>query len=313
MVCYHLNPAKRSVSGIKFCSNENAEFLLPCGNCIGCRLLRAKHWAVRCANHLQSVDDGIFLTLTYDNDHLPKGGTLVKSHIQGFIKRLRERIGKPISYFYCGEYGSKFGRPHYHVLLFGFRPFDSVLYRTTKLGNKLFTSEFIENVWGQGFAPFGDLNFETAAYTCRYILKKVSGDLAKSFYLFIDSDGTVFNRLSEFSQPSLKHAIGKQYFFENYKDLFNNDFVTYKTKDGVRRSALPRYYNKLFEQFYPKLYCDLKARRQAFDRKLVSDERYVQMERCELLNLKKFERSLDVLTLDLNPHFEDPFLLFTPT
>ena len=64
-------------------------------------------------------DSCIFLTLTYDDDHLPPNGSLVKSDLQKFFKRLRKNSGKKMAYFACGEYGEQTARCHYHVILFG--------------------------------------------------------------------------------------------------------------------------------------------------------------------------------------------------
>ena len=45
---------------------------VPCGQCVGCRLERSRQWAIRCAHEAQSHERNCFITLTYDNEHLPE-------------------------------------------------------------------------------------------------------------------------------------------------------------------------------------------------------------------------------------------------
>ena len=145
-----------------------------------------------------------FVTLTYDEKHLPKDGSLCLEHVQLFLKRLRFGSAFPLRYFLCGEYGEKTSRPHYHICLFGtdfkqanpaesdnkyhvtpsgektpypvtnseitqplWKPFS-----TTKAGHQLYTADRLTETWGMGHAIIGDLNFESAAYVARYCLKK---------------------------------------------------------------------------------------------------------------------------------------------
>ena len=91
---------------------------VPCGQCIGCRLERSRQWAVRCIHEASLHEDNCFITLTYDDAHLPTDLSLNVSHFQKFMKRLRKRFGEGIRFFHCGEYGENFGRPHYHACLF---------------------------------------------------------------------------------------------------------------------------------------------------------------------------------------------------
>lgn len=62
----------------------------------------------------------LFLTLTYNNENLPKHGVF-KEEVQLFLKRLRISLDRlhykhNLRYFACAEYGSKSKRPHYHML-----------------------------------------------------------------------------------------------------------------------------------------------------------------------------------------------------
>lgn len=88
--------------------------LVPCGKCIGCRIDKARDWAIRiCCEAYMSYAKSWFLTLTYDDDHL-SDPSLSKKDFQYFIKDLRNylfyRYGSTIRYFGCGEYGDNSGR-----------------------------------------------------------------------------------------------------------------------------------------------------------------------------------------------------------
>lgn len=120
MACYHPIPAWRRTNGEIRLNKElpdAARLQLPCGTCIGCRTTRAQHWALRC--YLESLQHKhtCVTTLTYDDAHLPP--TLQKRDFQLWLKRLRKLNASRIRYYACGEYGEKFGRPHYHAIVFG--------------------------------------------------------------------------------------------------------------------------------------------------------------------------------------------------
>ena len=128
--------------------------LIPCGNCIGCRLDYSRRWADRMMLELETAKCGVFLTLTYDNEHIlwlddnesgEKVGTLVKRDCQLFMKSLRRHYGDiRIRFFLSGEYGDKTKRPHYHCILFGISLVnigDCVYFRKNELGQNYYTSE----------------------------------------------------------------------------------------------------------------------------------------------------------------------------
>lgn len=102
MPCYHpiqgwksRFPNQKGKRPIVFKQNSYADLdspvTLACGRCIGCRLEYSRQWAVRCVHEASLYDDNCFITLTYDNENLPEGGTLVKKHFQDFMKRLRKK------------------------------------------------------------------------------------------------------------------------------------------------------------------------------------------------------------------------------
>ncbi len=125
MPCYHPLSAFQCADGsIVFHErrwyNTVKTLSLPCGQCIGCRLERSRQWAMRCMHEAQLHENNCFITLTYDNTHLPSDGSLHYKDFQLFIKRLRKKFGNTrIRYYMAGEYGENFGRPHFHACIFG--------------------------------------------------------------------------------------------------------------------------------------------------------------------------------------------------
>ena len=82
--------------------------LVPCGKCLACRIAKRTEWAMRMLHELSDYDDAVFVTLTYDEDHIPSNQSLKKSDLQKWFKRVRKEIEpKKIRYFACGEYGEK--------------------------------------------------------------------------------------------------------------------------------------------------------------------------------------------------------------
>lgn len=117
---------------------------VPCSKCPICRRKKANEWAFRatCEN-VYSTSQPLFLTMTYNNAHLPQHGVF-KEEIQLFMKRMRIKLDRNniihnIRYFAVGEYGSKSGRPHYHMLLWNFP--------TESFGNTYNVLKFVENCW----------------------------------------------------------------------------------------------------------------------------------------------------------------------
>lgn len=144
-----------------------------CGQCIGCREDRSKMWAGRIAHEAQMWPENCFITLTYDEEHMPRlwtggPGTLVKEHFQKFMKRLRKRFSpQKIRYYQCGEYGDKLQRPHFHACMFNLG-FDDMELFSYNDGNPLFRSKTLEELWPKGFSTIApQVDFDSAAYVAR--------------------------------------------------------------------------------------------------------------------------------------------------
>lgn len=92
----------------------------PCGQCLPCRINKRRVWTHRLMLEGFCHPSSLFVTLTYSPEFLPEGGTLVKRHLQLFFKRLRKSLSPLLFRYYAvGEYGERYSRPHYHLILFG--------------------------------------------------------------------------------------------------------------------------------------------------------------------------------------------------
>lgn len=198
--------------------------LLPCGHCTGCKLDYRKSWAVRCCCESFYHKSSVFVTLTYDDKNCPK--KLRKSDLQSFIKSVRN-YGYKFRYFACGEYGSKTYRPHYHIIMFGFKP-DDMKY-DTKSSNKfaIFRSEFVSKIWNKGLVTVQNFEPGCAAYVAGYVDKKLNRD-----------DG--------FLLMSKKPGLGYQYAVDNLEKIYKydklvDDFGSYKVVKP------PRFFDKVAE------------------------------------------------------------------
>ena len=264
---------------------------LPCGQCIGCRVLKAETWATRCIHEASMHDDNCFITLTYDQEHLPWDGSLNKKHFQDFMKRLRfHNPGKSIRYFHCGEYGSNYDRPHYHALLFNHDFADKTLW-THNDGVRTYISDDLANLWPFGFTTVGAITWESAAYCARYATKKQTGPGKEKYWRMLATDLEV-ELQPEYATMSLKPAIGKTWFDEYRDDCFPTDYITVKG----RKKRIPRYYDKLLaDHNEQELKAIKKARRARADkwRHECTPKRLAAREHCAQERLATLKRNLE--------------------
>ena len=256
---------------------------IPCGRCISCRLSYSRQWADRCMLELGYHESSYFVTLTYDDDHLPineyvdpetgvigMSATLVKRDMQLFFKRLRKnyRYDNKLRYYYCGEYGSQTMRPHYHAIIFGLKLDDLTLYKSNGLGQRLYNSEFLQRCWqDKGYVVVGEVTWDSCAYVARYILKKQYGSFAEIYERM--------NILPEFTQMSLKPAIGRRYYDEHKDEIFKYDKIHVSTPTGGRGIRPPKYFERLYDIDYPE------------DSKLLKEQRRLAAEIAVRLKLSQ--------------------------
>lgn len=276
-----------------------------------------------------------WITLTYSDENLPErywtgkkdtngrkifGGTLQKSDMQRFIRSLRKRLSRKgaiedfrilfaykdgadmgrrpipqLRYYYGGEYGERLRRPHYHACLFGIDFADKKHYDTTSAGYKLYTSKTLEELWPYGRHMIGDLTWETAAYTARYIMKKITGQIAQAHYTVTDPDtGEIKLLLPEYNDMSRRPGIGNAWFMQNYKDVYR-DLNPYVRVRG-RKTAPPRYYEKLYTEINPSHIDYIKDNRKKEiikNQKKFTTERLMAEEKITRTKIKSLQQRIE--------------------
>lgn len=140
--------------------------LVPCGKCLACLSEQRKQWAFRIEN--EALYGGhaavYFVTLTYAPEFLPEGNTLVKDHVKKYMHDLRQMLdlryeddAPKVKYYFCGEYGSRYGRAHYHAILFFEKPVDW---------------RIIQKAWGKGIVDILPFLPARAGYVAKYSMKQ---------------------------------------------------------------------------------------------------------------------------------------------
>lgn len=232
---------------------------IPCGKCLGCLLERSKNWAMRCMHEKSLHEENCFITLTYNDDSLPPNG-VEKEVFQRFMKRLRYRYdGKRFKYFAVGEYGTDFGRPHYHSLLFGL-DFPDKKYWAMRKGNKSFRSATLEDLWPFGNSEIGEANFQSAAYVARYLVKDYAKGLGqKGVREWRQAVGIApeFCLMSRGGSVKGSHGIGYGWYENFQEELINFDSVIV----GGKEFKPPRYYFDLLAHDYPEVAAKIGRRR----------------------------------------------------
>lgn len=259
MPCYSPLTAYRPVEGGPLQWREtanNREIRINCGQCIGCRLEKSRQWALRCTHEAQLHQQNCFITLTYDDQHLPEHGSLYKPHLTDFWKRLRHHCG-PFRYYACGEYGETTQRAHYHACLFGIDFNDKTPLR--RIGEHvLYISEKLTNIWGHGNTSIGSLTFETAAYTARYVTKKLSK--GQSRFVRLDNEtGEIIPLVQPFAVMSLRPAIGSEWLHKYAKDVYGADKDSITVR-GIKMKPA-KYYDALYDKIDNEHMAVIKSKR----------------------------------------------------
>lgn len=172
-------------------------YTVPCGFCLNCRVDRQNSLIDRAEYELFQSKCGAFVTFTFDDYHLlpyqfidSKSGkltaTLDRKCGKDFLNRLNKNIHKFVEenkrkgvdvtplcnpnykYILTGEYGDKFGRPHFHCIFFGL--------------DYAFCKRLFWQSWKQGSIQVDPVRQGGIKYAVKYISTQEFGDYA--FYKY---------------------------------------------------------------------------------------------------------------------------------
>lgn len=233
--------------------SEMMQGLLPvqfqCRKCLPCRLNIAREKAIRAVHEAKMHKNNIFLTLTYDTEHLVSS-ELQYIDFQLFIMRLREKVTRNITdketrdklfipYMVTGEYGEKNKRPHWHAIIFNYRPPDETPKYKTQREEQVYTSQLLLDLWGKGLVEYGSVTMDSAGYVARYAAKKLIHGLDQE------------HNFHPIHKTSSKHAIGKSWIEKYHEFTFNHGYIV--LPNGTLASV-PRYYTDWFKKNHPESY-----------------------------------------------------------
>jgi hypothetical protein len=136
-----------------------------------------------------------------------------------------EKNRSNLRFFFVGEYGDKFGRAHYHGILFNIPTFKDI--KNKAFNEKFEIQKMLNNVWNEGIIHIGEVNDKSINYICKYIFKQ---------------DG--------FRIMSKNPSLGKKYLTDRAIIWHQEDKRFYLTLDNGIKRALPEYYSrKIFDDF----------------------------------------------------------------
>lgn len=252
---------------------------------------RAKDWAARLHHEAKLHEANSFLTLTYSDANLPDDYSVSVRDLQLFMKRLRKALPVKVRFFACGEYGDKKGRPHYHVLLFGYDFMsDRRLWRKSPAGYLLYRSPTLEKIWTYGHSEIGEVTYQSAGYVARYCLETIGGEMAEEHYTRIHPiTGEQVRVHPEFITMSTQPGIGKGWFKQFGGDAFPSDYLII---DG-HKHPVPRYYKKQLSDRDAFLVVTKRKRKSLDHRENNTPERLAVREELQHLRAQQLKRDTE--------------------
>lgn len=214
-----------------------------------------------------SVQDGCFITLTYNDAHLPPDNSLDVSHFQNFMKKLRRHFGAGIRFLHCGEYGPNGGRPHYHACLFGVDFHSDRKVWKKDENSTVWLSDTLDSLWSdtygenRGFTTLGPLNFATASYTAGYVMKKLKTSEHIQEHAVYGSTATPIQLIKpEYVTMSRRPGLGTSWFEKYWSDVYPADQVRINGK----AYRPPAFYDRLLLERDPDLHFRVMEKRREF-------------------------------------------------
>lgn len=248
---------------------KDVEFPVRCGKCLPCKKRRRNEWSLRLEHEYLFSDSAFFITLTYEDKHLPyhywqnkyihetnpiskkkkvikrwkekvytDKPTLNRKDVQDYLKRIRHAQTK----FYKGKAVIPKNIRYYACAEYGektHRPHYHIILFNFDVDN----IAQLDNKWTKGFTQIAELNSARINYTAKYMFKH-----------FNIKD----TREKPYSLMSKKPIIGQAYL-NNY-GTFHIENETLETADqnGNLRRLPKAYIKRLFTDKEDRISLSLK-------------------------------------------------------
>ena len=211
---------------------------IPCGTCFQCLKRKRLEWSFRLLQEIQQHKESTFVTLTFDDKYLQEFKDNPKRPLMLYIDRLRKHLGYRPRYWFISELGDDVkhtGRLHFHGIFFG----------TSK---KDFPFDVQRGKWKYGNVWLGYVNFKTANYITKYMLKfqkdyKPIMMLSNGIGLSYVSRKQLDYHLNNFDPRMYCNFLGRKYPLSSY----------YKTKlfcEEIRVALMLNRYNDIQPKEY---------------------------------------------------------------
>lgn len=261
---------------------------IPCKKCWACQLNYSAEWATRIMLEAQKYQNNYWITLTYDDEHLPIAekvtfpdgeiiendgtwytGTLDNQDMVTFLNSLRQYFHRKghdgIKYYYCGEYGgperllpngkyTRGKRPHYHIVLLNC-PLDPTDFYSPEVDKNFkahWKSNEIDRFWKKGITEVCELEWSDAAYTARYCTKK----------LHMKDKNEYYKEGKEPEYVRMSKGIAFNYLENHVDEIYKTDSIIMRTvKGNIGNIKPPKAFDRKLEQWDPEMYEKIKESR----------------------------------------------------
>lgn len=274
----YLEDNYRGQAGDKY----DIEVYAECGCCSQCVNKKANNWLVRNWYEAKNWDKKCFITLTYKVNPI----YLVRKDFIDFIKRFRYEINKDYleslkafkksiernpdkeilieewkkehfneyiktKIFYCGEYGTLKGRPHGHLIIYGWEDNNVEYVRTNKKLNTIWKSNIIEKCWSLGITSYQKFDENEISYISLYStpqkeykkLYALSMEKTKKMRLFIEKNWDFYPKKQRGNLLKMLNEVEEELQNEKKRYLAIKEFNGWSLSMG---------FDNFFEQYSKK-------------------------------------------------------------
>jgi hypothetical protein len=223
-------------------AKDGRKIPVPCGKCVECLKDFQNQWTFRLEQEMKNCLCPVFVTLTYNDEHLPTyydcedgclRSKLVKSDLQKFMKRFRKNAGELADgcrFFAIGEYGSKYDRSHYHVVL---------MCPNARRTNDI--RKVVEKSWHLGFSKVRYCTSTQVKYVTKYMNK--------------------LDRRPHLVKPfrTMSRGIGLRFLSDAMVNYYLTTFSRVCKTNSGHTISLPRYYRNKLDELSASNYMMKKA------------------------------------------------------